>query len=75
MIAMDQLVRAVYADLDTDIITSISQVDLAQLHAHRPSLAWEDAVKTLVNNRLPDTPRLTALAYQAVADQLAADRQ
>ncbi|MFI9270217.1 ATP-binding protein [Kitasatospora sp. NPDC052896] len=75
MFAMDQLVRAVYADLDTERITSIGQADLAQLHAHRPSLPWEDAVKTLVNNRLPNTPRLTALAYQAVANQLAADRR
>ncbi|WP_051970096.1 ATP-binding protein [Kitasatospora azatica] len=72
MFPMDRLVQAVFAGLDTDQITAIGSAHLAQLHADRPALSWEDAVTTLVDNRMPDDHHLTALARQAVTAQQAA---
>ncbi|WP_051824119.1 ATP-binding protein [Kitasatospora aureofaciens] len=68
MFPIDRLVQTVYADLDTDQITAIGPADLAQHHADYPTLSWEDAVTTVVDNRLRDHPRLADIARQAVAE-------
>ena len=73
MFPMDRLIQAVSASLDTDQITNIGSTDLAQLHTHHPSLSWEDAVTSLVTQRLRHHPDLSDLARQAVADQRATD--
>ncbi|MFH8380128.1 ATP-binding protein [Kitasatospora sp. NPDC018058] len=68
-----RLTQAVHARLDTDRITHIGSADLAQLQADHPALSWEDAVTTLVADRLRHHPHLPDLARHAVAEQQATD--
>ncbi|MFJ8040492.1 ATP-binding protein [Kitasatospora sp. NPDC096147] len=75
MIPKDRIIDEILEGLDTDQITAISSTDVAQLHTHRPSLSWTDAVPILVGQRLSDHADLPALARQGVINYQATERQ